>query len=200
MRRVGIAMACLALLGGMSYGETTFDVTGTAVPPDLLRQNYGPLPKGITAYDLSICNSTANKQSILSSQIYQALIQTNPDLQPIGRQIMLAAILRNQGRNPLNIAGIALTSVTAVLTVVGASRYRLPTQWATGLAIVSLSTQPILAALKPVMTVDQLQKFESQVLETSLVLDPASCVERTVFSVAPSIKKERAATLSFHVH
>ena len=198
MRRVRTAVACMALMAQVSFGQSTFAVTGTSVPSGLLRENYGALPKGISAYDLSICNLTGEKQPLLSSQIYQALVESNPDVQPIGRQILLAAILRNQGRSAINIVGVALGSITGVVAVLGASKYGVPTQWATGLAIASLAGQPILNALKPVMSADQLQKFDNQVLESALVLDGGSCAEKTVFSVASS-KKERVARLSFHV-
>jgi hypothetical protein len=183
---------------GFSFGQTTFDVTGTSVPPDLLRQNYGTLPKGVAAVDLSICNLTASRQSIVSSQIYQSLAQSNPEIQPIGRQIMLAAILHNQGHSALNIVNVALTSMTGVFAVLGASKYSLPAKWATGFAIASLSSQPVLSALRPVMSADQLQKFESQVLEPALVLDGGSCAERTVFTVGTA-SRERSLKLNFHV-
>lgn len=51
---------------------------------------------------------------------------------------------------------------------------------------------------KPVLTNDQVEKFETEVLEPALVLDSGSCVERTVFAAAaaPSLK---AHALSFHV-
>ena len=198
MRSVARALACLTLWGSFSFGQTTFDVTGTSVPPDLLRQNYGTLPKGVGAFDLSICNLTATRQSIVSSEIYQNLAQSNPGIQPIGRQIMLAAILHNQGHSPLNIVNVALTSMTGVFAVLGASKYGLPAKWATGFAIASLSSGPVLNALRPVMSTDQLQKFESQVLEPALVLDGGSCAERTVFTVAMT-SRQRSTNLSFHV-
>ena len=198
MRRVAGALACLTLWGSLSFGQTTFDVTGTPIPPDLLRQNYGTMPKGVGAYDLNICNQTANKQTLVSSEIYQSLVQSNPDVQPIGAQIMLAAILHNQGHSTLNIVNIALTSMTGVFAVLAASKYSLPAKWATGFAIASLSSQPVLSALRPVMSVDQLQKFEGQVLQPALVLDSGSCAERTVFTVKTS-PKVRPSNLSFHV-
>ncbi|MFL6448072.1 MAG: hypothetical protein ACJ746_10345 [Bryobacteraceae bacterium] len=198
MRSVARALACLTLWGSLSFGQSTFDVTGTSVPPGLLRQNYGTLPKGVGAFDLSICNLTANRQTIVSSQIFQNLVQSNPEIQPIGRQIMLAAILHNQGHSPMTIVNVALTSMTGVFAVLGASKYSLPAKWATGFAIASLTSQPVLNALRPMVSADQLQKFESQVLEPALVLDAGSCAERTVFTVAAS-SKERSSKLSFHV-
>jgi hypothetical protein len=156
------------------------------------------MPKGVGAYDLSICNQTAAKQTVTSSQIYQSLVQSNPDVQPIGAQIMLAAILHNQGRSSLSIANIALTSMTGVFAVLAASQYNMPAKWATGFAIASLSSQPVLNALRPVMSADQLQKFQSQVLEPALVLDAGSCAERTVFTVKTSTQS-KPSNLSFHV-
>lgn len=198
MRSVARALACLTFWGGLGFGQTTFDVTGTSVPPGLLRQNYGTLPKGVGAYDLSICNLAATKQTLVSSQIYQSLALSNPDVQPIGRQIMLSAILHNQEHSTMNIVNVALTSMTGVFAVLGASRYNLPAKWATGFAITSLTSGPVLNALRPVMSADQLQKFESQVLEPALVLEAGSCAERTVFTVAATAK-ERSSNLSFHV-
>src|SRR3954471_13235622 len=147
MRIVVKSLACLSLWGGFSFGQTTFDVTGTSVPPDLLRQNYGTLPKGVAHVDLGIGNLPASRQSIVSSQIYQSLAQSNPEIQPIGRQIMLAAILHNQEHSAFNIVSIGLTSMTGVLAVLGASTYSLPAKWATGFAIASFSSQPVLNAI-----------------------------------------------------
>lgn len=198
MRMIARALACLTLWGTFSFGQTTFDVTGTSVPPGLLKQNYGTMPKGVGAYDLSICNLTANKQTIVSSQVYQSLAEANPGIQPIGRQIMLAAILHNQEHSVWSVANIALTSVTGVLAVFGASTYNLPAKWASGFAIATLASQPVLSALRPVMSADQLQKFDSQVLEAAVVLDGGSCVERTVFTVT-NTPNSRASNLNFHV-
>lgn len=198
MRMIGRAAACLAIWGTLGFGQTTFEVTGTSVPPGLLRQNYGTMPKGVGAYDLSICNLTAGRQTIVSSQIYQSLAESNPGIQPIGRQIMLAAILHNQEHSVSNIVNVALTSMTGVLAVFGASSYNLPAKWATGFAIASLSSQPVLNAIRPVMSADQLQKFENQVLETAVVLDGGSCVERTVFTVT-NLKSQASSSLNFHV-
>lgn len=74
MRIVARALACLALRGTVSFGQTTFDVTGTSVPPGLLRQDYGAMPKRVGPYDLSICNLTGSKQTIVSR---------SPELLPI---------------------------------------------------------------------------------------------------------------------
>ena len=126
MRIVARALACLAVWGALSFGQTTFDVTGTSVPPGLLKQNYGTMPRGVGAYDLSICNLTASKQTIVSSQIFQSLAASNPEIQPIGRQIMLAAILRNQEHSVPTLVNVALTSMTGVLAVFGASAYKIP--------------------------------------------------------------------------
>ena len=76
--------------------QATFAVTGSLIPDELVKLNYGTPPKGMRAFDLSICNVTDNKQPLISSQIYQALADGNPGLQPVGRAIMLAAILRSE--------------------------------------------------------------------------------------------------------
>ena len=197
MKVVVAATLGMAVLSGLSYGQATFEVTGTPVPPDLLKANFGSLPKSISAFDTNICNLTELKQTVISSRIYQSLAASNPDLQPIGRQLILAAILKNQGRRPVNIFSWSLGTVTGVFSVVSASKYAIPGNWATAIAFASVTSQQLLASLKPPTTVDEIEKFESQVLEPSFVLDGGSCVQRTVFVVVS--KNARATSLSFHV-
>ncbi len=192
----GMAMVLLSALGS---AQAIFEITGTPIPAGLLHQNYGSIPKGIGAYDLSICNVSATKQSLVSSRIYQALSDTNSSLEPIGKQIMLASIVRNQNRNAITILGAILNSTTAVLSVLSASRYKLSTGFVTAAALGSLSGQQLISTLRPILSADQLEKFESQVLEPALVLDGGSCVERTVF-VGSTNAKTKAQPLSFHVH
>lgn len=198
MRAVAAVLAGMIVFSATLPAEDTFVVTGTAIPRDLLQQNYGKLPKGISAYDLSICNTTEKRQSVVSSAIYQALAESNPGLQPIGRQIMLAAILRNQNRGAGAILGIALNSVSGVLAVLSSSKFNAPAGLVTGAALASLSAQQLMSTLKPILSADQVEKFESQVLEPALVLDSGSCVERTVFTASPAVKN-RAQPLNFHV-
>jgi len=95
MRLVSTAIVPL-LLSGLAVAQTDFQVTGTQIPTNLVRQNYGAIPKGISAFDLNICNVAETKQSLVSSKIYQALTAQGASLDPIGRDIMLAAIIRNQ--------------------------------------------------------------------------------------------------------
>ncbi len=102
------ALASLALVASQSSAQSTFTVTGTPIPASLIRQHYGKMPKGISAYDLSICNTTDLKHSIVSSEIFQALSKSNTGLQPIGRQIMLTAILRNESWTITNVLGVAM--------------------------------------------------------------------------------------------
>jgi hypothetical protein len=194
-----VAWALLSFLcGGVASAQNTFAVTGTAIPASLLQQNYGKLPKDTTGYDLNICNITNAKQSIVSSEIYQALAQSNAGLQPIGRQIMLAAILRNQNHSTGTILGMVMNSVTGVLSALSSSKYGPPSGLVTAAALGTISAQQVLGNLKPVLTNSQLEKFEGEVLEPALVLDGGSCVERTVFAAAttPSAK---AHSLTFHV-
>ncbi len=192
----GLAMVLLSAIGS---AQATFEITGTPIPAGLLRQNYGSIPKGIGAYDLSICNVSAAKEALVSSRIYQALSNTNSSLEPIGRQIMLASILRNQNRNAMTILAAVLSSTTGVLSVFGSSRYKLPSGLATAAALGSLSGQQLISTLRPIFSADQLEKFDSQVLEPALVLDGGSCVERTVF-VSSADAKAKAQPLSFHIH
>jgi hypothetical protein len=195
----------LAFAGMMAFAacaalaQNTFEITGTPVPAQLLTQNYGNLVKGVSAYDLNICNITDARQSLTSSKVYQALMQADVTIQPVGRQIMLASILRNQNRSLANILNLALSSATGVLTLVGSSTYRLPSKWSAAAAIASIAGQQVIANLKPVLSADQLEKFESQVLEPALVMDSGSCVERTVFTISASHTKTTPQGLNFRV-
>lgn len=196
-----IAALCLHLsvFALFASAQDNFVVTGTAIPPALLQQNYGKIPKGISAYDLNICNVSATKQSIVSSAIYQALAQSNAGLQPIGRQIMLASLLRNQNRSKGAILTMALSSVTSVLAILSSSKASPPAGVVTGVALAAMSTQQIMNAFKPVLTNDQVEKFESEVLEPALVLDAGSCVERTVFTAGSAAPAARAHAVRFQV-
>ncbi len=198
MRLFACALLNLILFSGLVSAQNTFSVTGTAIPPSLLQQNYGKVPKGISGYDLNICNIANSKQSIVSSEIYQALAQSNAGLQPIGRQIMLAAILRSQNRSTGTVMSMALNSVTGVLSILSSSKYGPPTGVVSGAALGAISAQQILMNLKPVLTNDQVEKFETEVLEPALVLDSGSCVERTVFA-ATANPAARKNALNFRV-
>jgi len=122
MKIPGCHILGLLLLTATSYAQDTFVITGTAIPDELVKLNYGSVPKGIRAFDLDICNVTSDKQSVVSSAIYQALAQANAGLQPIGRAIMLAVILRNQNHSLASILNLVLNSATGVLSVVGAAK------------------------------------------------------------------------------
>jgi hypothetical protein len=198
MRSIVIAALGFALAAGSSFAQSTFTVTGTQIPQSLLQQNYGSVPKGVTAYDLNICNTSAAKQTLVSSEIYQALSTANGTIQPIGRQIMLAAILRNQNHSPSSILKMSLTSATAVLSVLSSSKYHIPSGWITGAALASISGQQVLSDLSPILSADQLDKFESQSLEAALSLDAGSCAERTVFALSVTAKT-KTQELTFHV-
>jgi hypothetical protein len=187
--------------------QATFTVTGSSLPDALLKLNYGALPKGIRAFDLSICNLAESKQSLVSSQIYQALAQGYPGLQPIGGAIMLAAILHNRNHSLASILNIALGSVTSILSVVGTAQAHAPPGLLAGAALGSLAAQQLIGHLAPVLTADQVERFASQVLEPALVLDGGSCVERTMFATtafattafATSAPQTSPQFLSFHV-
>ena len=198
MRSFVFAALGLLLLSWSGSAQVGFEITGTPIPPKLLQQNYGNIPRGISAYDLNICNASGTKESIVSSRIYQALSNSSPTLEPIGREIMFATILRNQNHSVASILSVVLNSATSVLSIVGSSNHMLPSGLAAGAALASLSGQQLLTNLKPIFSTDQLQKFESQVLEPALVLDSGSCVERTVF-VASQNTKTKAQALSFHI-
>lgn len=198
-----ILTACAVVFATFASAQTTFEITGAPIPSKLLQQNYGRMPKGIAGYDLSVCNVTDSKQSIVSSRIYQALEESYPSLLPIGRQIMLASILHNQNHSIASIIGLALTSTTGVLSVLASSHANLPVGLTTSIALGALSGQQLLSTLSPVLSADNLENFDSQVLESALVLDSGSCVERTLFVTSSNTqaKNSQAETqpLSFHV-
>ncbi len=172
-----------------SASQPTFAITGTAIPLDLLKLNYGNVPKGIQAYDLNVCNLTEARHSLTSSEIYQALVESQPSLRPIGRQIMLAAILRNQNHSLRTWLNLGLVSVTGILPVLGTSRSGLPAGALSAATLAAPIAQQLLAIWSPVLTADQVEKFESMVLEPTLLLDGGSCLERTLFTTLDSPPK-----------
>ena len=196
---------CLYVIGllipALLSAQNTFTISGTAIPDDLLKMNYGPMPKGIEGYDLNICNVTDAKKPITSSEIYQALMEAQGDLRPIGKQIMLAVILRNQNHSLRTWLNLGLGSTTSVLSVLGE---RAKTSSAlSAVALGALVGQQVLTTWNPVLTADQVEKFEAQTLESALVMDGGSCVERTIFTtIAPVPKKAirvQRANLQFQV-
>ncbi|MGH9585082.1 MAG: hypothetical protein ACRD4O_19350 [Bryobacteraceae bacterium] len=193
-----IYLAFAAVFTGTLSPAQTFVVTGTRIPPGLLHQSYGSVPKGVEAYDLSICNVTDKKQSVVSSEIYQALSQSHAGLQPIGRQIMLSAILKNQSHSFLTIFTLSLNAASGVLAALGASHFAVPPAVVGAAALGSISVQQVLSSFKPVLSADQVEKFEAQVLEPALVLDAGSCVERSVFTATASAAA-KPQSLTFHV-
>jgi hypothetical protein len=66
------------------------------------------------------------------------------------------------------------------------------------IALGSFSAQQLTTGQNTSVSADQLEKFETQVLEPALVLDSGSCVERTVFT-AMQDSRIKPADLSFHV-
>jgi hypothetical protein len=195
-----LALAAAVLLAASgSQAEDTLAVSGTPIPKQLLAQNYGTMPKGVGAYDLSICNVTNTRQSVVSSQIYQALTQSNIALKPIGRQIIFASILQNQRRNLLNILNVALSSATGVFSILSTSRsMNVPGSVNTSVGLGAIVLGQITNSLRPVLPPDKVEKFDRDVLEPALVLDGGSCVERTVFTMTEG-KKTQAGALSFHM-
>lgn len=193
-----VTAICSLAIGAVCFSQNTFSVTGTPIPATLVQQNYGNLPKGIVAYDLDICNASTAKQSVVSGEIYQALSNANGALTPIGRQIVLAAILHNQHHSVAAILTFTLNSSITMLSALGSSNHHLPLSLLTAAALASVSGKQISTNLNPNLTSDQLQQFETQVLEPALVLDAGTCVERTVFA-ANSAPKSLTKSLNFHV-
>lgn len=197
------AILFVTLCSGVIEAEQpTFAISGTAIPSALLKINYGNVPKGIQAYDLNICNMTETRHALTSSEIFQALIESQNTLRPIGRQIMLAAILRNQNRSVRTWLNLGLTSTTSVLSVLGSSHAGLPSSALSAAALGALIGQQLLATWSPVLTADQVEKFESQVLEPTLLMDGGSCVERTVFTTTDTGNKpsSQPKNVAFHVN
>lgn len=194
-----VVAGMLALAGSTASAQDTFEITGTPIPAQLLKQNYGNVVKGVSAYDLNICNISNATQSLTSSKVYQALMQADSTIQPVGRQIMLASILRNQNLSITNLLNLAMSSATGALSLINSSAYRLPSAWSTAVALGAITGQQLMSNFKPVLSADQLEKFESQVLEPALVMDSGSCVERTVFTISVSAAKTNSQRLNFRV-
>ncbi len=185
-------IVCAAPL--VATAQDRISVTGTPIPQQLLVENYGKMPKGVVAYDLSICNVSEQKQSVVSSEIYQALANSNVAVTPIGRQIMLASILQNQSRSLTTILSVALGSSTGVVAVLGTSKsVNIPTGLSTAFALGSLVLGQLTNSLKPVLSPNIVEKFETDVLQTALVLDTGSCVERTMFATVPKTAAKPSA-------
>jgi hypothetical protein len=130
-----ISATICGLLAMSAAAQETFSVTGTQIPAELVKVNYGRLPKTIQAFDLNICNQSAEKQSVTSSQIYQSLVVANPHLQPIGRQIIMGEILQNQQRSVTTVLTVVLNSTVGVLSVLGVARTGIPTNVLAGAAL-----------------------------------------------------------------
>jgi hypothetical protein len=196
---------CLALIvlfcaaAALGCGQDKFTVSGTPIPNTLAVANYGPMPKGVTGYDVNICNATGQKLSLVSSQIYQSLSQTNLALKPLGRQIMLTAILQNQRRSVASILDIAFNSATGIVALLSASgQTNIPNGFKTSVGLGSIVLGQVTSQLKPVLPPDKVEKFDREVLEPALVLDGGSCVERTIFALSDD-PKSAPASLSFHI-
>lgn len=195
-----IAVAHFALLGTLR-AQDKFTVDGTLIPKKLLETNYGRMPKGIVAYDLTICNSTPDKQSVTSSQIYQALSVSNQGLRPIGRQVMLVSILQNQNRSWFNILSATLNSGVSVFSILSTSRVvSVPGSAGLATAVAAIALQRVAPDIKSLTApADRVEKFDREVLEPALVLDGGSCVERLVFGAAEEKQSAKHLGLRFHV-
>lgn len=179
--------------------QDKISVSGTPIPKQLLEQNYGSMPKGVTGYDINSCNTSEERQTLVSSQVYQALSQADTTVIPIGRQIMLASILRNQSKSLLTILGVSLNSATGVVALLSTSNsMNLPDSFKTAVGLSAILLGQITNQLKPVLAPDKVEKFDREVLEPALVLDGGSCVERTVFALAKN-RKAKAEAVQFRM-
>lgn len=189
-----LCLACLAK-------AQAFVVTATPIPTKLANLNYGKLPRGIAALDIDICNTSTAKADLTSSRVYQALIQADAQIQPIGQNIMMAAILKNQNNSVKTWLGIGLSSTTGVLSVLGTSKaVHIGSGWTNGLALGALLGSVILTNLSPELTANQVQNFQAQVLPQAMILDSGTCIERTVFTAtakkAPPLTKNLAMRIN----
>jgi hypothetical protein len=82
--------------------------------------------------------------------------------------------------------------------VLGQGRTSTSASVLSAVALGALVGQQLLNTWSPVLTADQVEKFESQVLEPALVMDGGSCVERTIFTttVAGTEKSARSLTIT----
>ncbi|HEX3822790.1 MAG TPA: hypothetical protein VHW45_20835 [Candidatus Sulfotelmatobacter sp.] len=197
MKTLAIGILCAGLAVVSTWAQNTLTVSATPIPASLLKQNYGRMPRNVGGYDLNICNASMARQMVISSRIYQAIVQHQAGVQPIGKQIMLAAILHSQNSNFFNILNVSLESASGVLSILS-STHNIPPKLITGTSLASLALQQLLTNLKPYSPVTALQQFDTQVLETAVSLDSGSCVERTVFTLSTG-RETRAVPLSFHV-
>lgn len=188
----------LAFLCATGFAQT-LEVTGTPVPETLVKQNYGRVPKAFAAYDLNICNSSHVKQSVVSSDIYLALSRSETILHPIGRQIVLASLLRSQNWNAQRILSLVLNAGIGVLALIDSSRDGGSGRLLAAITLGSVSAQQLTMGSRGNTSADQLERFDMQVLEPVLVLDAGSCVERTVFAVAQDSNVKKPLGLSFYV-
>ena len=198
MKTIIVGVLCAGLAADTGCAQNALNISATPIPASLLTQNYGRMPRHIGGYDLTICNGSPAKLTVISSQIFQALVQHQADVQPIGKQIMLAAIARAQNINIFSILNATLSSASGVLSILSET-HNIPAKFITGTSLASLALQQLMNNLKPSSSVSNLQQFDSQVLEPAVALDSGSCVERTVFTLLASTKI-KPVPLSFHVN
>lgn len=194
-----ISLAAALLCATLGIAQDTFTVTGTMIPATLLTQNYGSMPKGIVGYDLTICNATEQKQTIVSSQVYQALAASTGEILPVGRQILLASILSSERKDALSLVTFGLNTAVGIFALMSTSTsMNAPANVKTGISLASLSLQQFTGNFKPILPADKLQKFDTDTLPQAMVLDSKSCSEKTLFALA-STPKIKPAALAFHI-
>ena len=118
-------------------------------------------------------------------QVYQVLTGAYLRLLPMGRAIMLAAILviRTTVFRRFSTFG---WNLPPEFSRAGTAKTGVPDGFAAGAALASLAAQQLIGRRPPVLTADQVETFESQILEPALALDGGSCVERTMFATTAS--------------
>ncbi len=194
-----IALAAALLCATLASAQDTFTVTGTMIPTALLTQNYGSMPKGIVGYDLTICNVTDQKQTIVSSQVYQALATSTGQILPVGRQILLASILSSERKDVLSLVTFGLNTAVGIFSLMSTSTsMNPPGNVKTGISLASLSLQQFTGNFKPILPADNLQKFDADTLPQAMVLDSRSCSEKTLFALA-STPNTKTSALAFHI-
>jgi hypothetical protein len=69
----------------------------------------------------------------------------------------------------------------------------MPDSLKTTVGLGSLMLGQLTSQLKPMLAPDKVEKFDREVLEPALLLEPGSCVERTVFALSSDPKAKPAA-------
>jgi hypothetical protein len=151
--RVLIALAVALLYATSATAQDTFTAL---IPPSLLTRNYGSMPNDIVGFDLTICNATDQKQSVISSQVYHARAASTGQIMPVGSQILRASILCTEHTRYVR----AEHGSWSFLFNESSKKVNPPAGAKTGVRLAALSPQQFSNNFKSVLSADKLQKFE----------------------------------------